>query len=273
MLVNNSIQAQYQGYLQTPYLWKGSGPLGLEQMELPALQTSKFDQLISANLRLGKLVERFVAQELEQHQNIELLAENIQILEGKQTLGELDCLLLMDGKPIHLEVIYKFYLYVASVGTTPLEHWIGPNQRDSLVLKLAKLKEKQLPLLYHPRTAEVLEKFNLKAEDFKQMVCFKAQLFTPANSLVGNWQQLDPDCVAGTYLDFDKLVRYQDCKFYIPDKHDWLITPTPNKPWLNYTDAKEILTRFMLQESSPLLWVKHPKGKIEKVFVVWWRWS
>lgn len=273
MLVNNSIQAQYQGYLQTPYLWKGSGPLGLEQIELSELETSKFDQRISANLRLGKLVERFVAQELEQHENIELLAENIQILEGKKTLGELDCLLLMDGKPIHLEVVYKFYLYEATAGSSALEYWIGPNRRDSLVLKLAKLKEKQLPLLYHPKTLEQLEKLGLEIGEIEQRVCFKAQLFTPADPLKVNWEQLNPGCVAGTYLDFDRLIRYKDCKFYIPDKHDWLIAPLANKPWLNYTDAKEILTRFMLQESAPLVWVKHPKGAIEKVFVVWWRWS
>jgi len=62
-------------------------------------------------------------------------------------VGELDCLILRDKKPIHLEVIYKFYLYDASVGDTEIAHFIGPNRKDSLIEKLTKLQEKQLPIL------------------------------------------------------------------------------------------------------------------------------
>jgi len=61
-----------------------------------------------------------------------------------------------NNKPIHLEIIYKFYLYDPSIGLTQLDHWIGPNRRDSLVKKLTKLKQKQLPLLYHPLITQLL---------------------------------------------------------------------------------------------------------------------
>ena len=80
---------------------------------------------------------------------IKILAENVQIQNEKTTVGEIDCILTTAKKPVHLEIIYKFYLYDKSVGTNELEHWIGPNRRDSLVSKLNKLKDKQLPLLYN----------------------------------------------------------------------------------------------------------------------------
>lgn len=267
----DSIQQQFEGYLQTPYLWFGEGPLHLKQFELPPLPTIQFDQLIGQNLRLGKLVERFVSQELSQHENIQILEENIQIQKEKLTLGELDCLLLQDENPIHLEVIYKFYLYAPKVGETSLSHWIGPNRRDSLVLKLNKLKERQLPLLYHKQTFDILNKHGLNAANIEQRVCFKAQLFVPADETAIDYQQLNPNCTAGKYLYFDALIRYENCKFYIPRKHDWLVRPHAQKPWLSFLDAREILEGFMLQESAPLVWVKHPNGLIEKLFVCWWR--
>ena len=53
---------------------------------------------------------------------------------------------------IHLEVSYKFYLYDENLGKLESEKWIGPNKRDSLVQKTAKLKSKQLPILFHKET-------------------------------------------------------------------------------------------------------------------------
>ena len=137
------IQKRYEGFLKTPCLWKGDTVSNLSQLELVS-KSDKIDVTIDDSLRLGKYVERLVSFELKQQEDVSVLAENIQIQEGKITLGELDCLLIKDNKPIHLEIIYKFYLYDASVGNTEIEHFIGPNRKDSLTEKLIKLSDKSL---------------------------------------------------------------------------------------------------------------------------------
>ena len=154
---SKDIQLQYQGYFHTPLLWKSEPLFGLKQLELSNCDETVFNEVISANLRLGKRVERFVSHELKQYDAVKILKENIQVQHKKLTIGEIDCLLKRNDKPIHLEIIYKFYLYDISVGTTELEHWIGPNRNDSLISKLTKLKEKQLPLLYSHHTTPILK--------------------------------------------------------------------------------------------------------------------
>lgn len=105
------LQLQYQGFLETPFLWNGKGVFGFQQFQNNSVNTVSFNFNLQQKLRLGKLVERFVSFELAQDSKIEVLAENIQIQKDKITLGELDCLLLKNEKPIHLEIIYKFYLF------------------------------------------------------------------------------------------------------------------------------------------------------------------
>lgn len=267
----NAIQDQYQGYLNTPLLWQGSGPLGLRQMSLPNSPTAVLDSSIPEKLRLGKLVERFVSAELNGHEQIQILAENLQIQQGKLTLGELDCLLLVNGRPLHLEVVYKFYLYDPSVGKTALEHWIGPNRRDSLVLKLHKLKEKQLPLLHKEQTVVFLDRFNLKADQIEQQICFKAQLFLPFQSADVNFNDLNPNCANGRYLHLESFDQFKNCKIYIPTKHNWLVIPHAAVPWSNIEKGVETLQEFFKEQSAPLVWIKKPNGLIIKVFVVWWK--
>ena len=142
-----NIQKRYDGFLQTACLWEDRDVFDMQQFELP-FKSSKINSKILEEPRLGKYVERFVSFELTQDASIEIISENIQIQREKITIGELDCILLKNGKPIHLEIIYKFYLYDASVGKNEIEHFIGPNRKDALIEKLTKLKEKQLPLLF-----------------------------------------------------------------------------------------------------------------------------
>ena len=118
------------------------------------------------NLMLGKRVERFFSYQLKSQKRFTILKENIQIYNDKITIGELDCLLLENHKPKHVEVVYKFYLYDHSVGKTELEHLIGPNRKDTLTQKIEKLKLKQLPLLHKIETHEILTKMGYEAINF-----------------------------------------------------------------------------------------------------------
>ena len=262
------IQKRFDGFLHTNSLWENNTVYGLKQFDIEQ-QSIKFNAAINEKLRLGKYVERFVSYQLEQESTIDIIAENIQIQQNKRTIGELDCILLDNKKPIHLEVIYKYYLYDYSSGNSEIEHFVGPNRKDALVEKLKKLKEKQLPLLYSKQCLEYLESIDIKASEIEQYVYFKAQLFIPYNtSLVLN--QLNQDCIVGFYIYEKELDVFKEAKFFIPYKKDWLQQPHKNVDWLTFGNFKETIANYLLRKFSPLIWLKKPNGEIYKCFVVWW---
>lgn len=263
-----NIQKRYDGFLRTPQLWKGNDVFGLRQFEIESKPT-KINIDIDEKLRLGKYIERLVAFELQQNQAISILSENIQIQDDKTTIGELDCLLLKDKTPIHLEIIYKFYVYDASSGSSEIERFIGPNKKDALIEKLHKLSQKQLPLLYSEASKNYLKTLNLNASEVTQQVYFKAELFMHFQKQIG-LKTLNPNCIAGFYIDKKQLQQFLGCKFYIPKKIDWILTPHPNVSWLNFEWFTKTVQPYLERRFSPLCWVKFPNGTLQKFFLVWW---
>ncbi len=264
------IQNQYQGYKNTPLLWNKNAVLGLEQFELPEQIDSIFNEQLPENLRLGKRVERFVSHELNQLNNIEVLIENTQVQYEKRTIGELDCILKQDKTPIHLEIVYKFYLYDNSVGTTEIEHWIGANRNDTLLKKVTKLKEKQFPLLYSEYTSPILDNLKLNTDSINQRVYFKAQLFIPYKTELPDFNLLNKECLIGFYLRLSEIEQFTNCKFHIPSKLNWLAEIQIQISWLNFNTFSEQITSIVKEKTSHLCWVKFPNGTVKKLFVVWW---
>ncbi|WP_452599233.1 DUF1853 family protein [Pontimicrobium sp. MEBiC01747] len=262
------LQPQFSGFFNTPHLFLNSIN-GIYPFIDTLNYTPVFGNSILKNIRLGQRVERFVSKELQEHDSITILAENPQIKNGKVTIGELDCLFIQNKQPIHLEIQFKYYLFDPNLGTTEIDHCIGPMRKDSLNEKLNKLKTKQLPLLYAPETKPVLEKLNLKANDFVQQIYFKAQIFMPfEKSYV--LKTLNPKCVYGFYFKYKTLPFFKDYKFYIPKKTDWLLDVTPNVDWQTYDAVLPKLKVYENEGYSPMLWLKHPKGHLDKCFVVAW---
>lgn len=261
---------RYHGYLNTFPLWDVTPLLDLRQIQLDESITSKYKQVSNKKYRLGHLVEQFVFHELEHQKEITLLAKNVQIKKEKQTIGELDCILKTDDSLIHLEIIYKFYLYDESVGYSELEHWIGPNRKDSFIEKITKLKNKQLPLLFKPETQVLLDKLNLKALDIQQQVYFKAQLYVPIHLINTPLRTINSNCIVGYYLSFNDLETLITNQFYIPQKLDWLTEPHVDVDWLTYEEGQQEIMAFISQEKSPLCWIKSQNGTLQKLFVVWW---
>lgn len=265
-----NLQSQYKGYFYTPLLWHGSLFYGLESFELGNNELKTFEAYIPENLRLGKRVEYFALSNLIQQPQIEIIANNIQIQRKKTTLGELDCVLKMNGQLKHLEIVYKFYLYVQEHGKG-LHAWIGPNKKDSLIEKLNRLKNHQLPLLYQPECINFLESIQIDVNEVAQRVLFKAQLFLPEILDDVNFEGLNKACVAGRYIHFGFFNKFRDCKFFIPHKYDWLVIPHSNVDWVIYEKATFNIKEFIDREFSPLVWIKHPNGVIQKYFIVWWQ--
>lgn len=265
----DNLQRNFEGYLNTPLLWKNTEVYGLEQCVLEDLTVVNFTENVAANLRLGKLVERFVYHQILQDPSLGILAENIQIIDDKRTLGEMDALLMTKNGPVHLEIVYKFYLYDSDYGDDELSHWIGPNRKDSLLQKLDKLKNKQLPLLYRPQTQLVLDDLQLNSKNIKQQVLFKAQLFLPMDYQKEIFFTLNPDAVKGFYIKKDDLSRFNAFQFYIPEKIDWLMEVNKDVNWLDYDEFLTDVTRWLDKEMAPLCWLNED-GIFRKFFVVWW---
>ena len=267
--MQNEKNLQYKGFLNTPKLWGNAPVLGLQQINLPVVQATALSET-DLPKRLGHRVEQFVFEELKAINTCEIVATNLQIIEDKITLGEIDCLLQYEPTPIHLEIIYKFYLYDESVGTSAIEHWIGPNRKDSFIDKLTKLKQKQLPLLQHPFTQNCLTKIGVNTKSIKQQVYFKAQLFVPIKRLKQRFNIINNNCIAGFYVHYNQLSPFKNNTFYIPSKLDWLVTPHQKVTWLNFQEFEKSLSPYMLKKQAPMCWLKHPNGKMQKFFVVWW---
>ena len=266
---SKDIQLHYEGFLQTPCLWESNSIYQLHQFNIEQ-KIHSFDQSIDIRLRLGKYVERLISHQFIKDTNIDIIAENIQIQQGKQTLGELDFIIAQNNKPIHLEVIYKFYLYELDTGNDELLCWIGPNRKDSLIEKLEKLKQKQLPLLYSEECQDYLKSISLDAIAIEQQIYFKAQLFVPLHSTTITFTKINNDCIAGFYINRNDLGQFKKSKFYIPNKKDWLMIPHTHVNWISHKDFLKESDQYLERKFSPMCWMKSENGQLQKFFLVWW---
>ena len=267
--VTPQLKRRFDGFRNTSYLW-GTLLEGLSMYTPDELSTIDYPKVdTSSHIRLGKLIEQFVLYELEQDESTILLKSNVQVFRDKTTIGELDCLIKHLAENIHLEIVYKFYLYDPSF-STELNRWIGPNRNDSLVQKLDKLKKKQLPLLFQPETAKILNDLNLKSAEFKQKVCFKAQLFVPFQSLNSSFQLVNNDCIKGFYIHRKDLSLFANHTYYVPSRLDWLVDPHPDVDWISTEVFQNEISELLTSKKSPLCWMKSTQGNIQKFFVVWW---
>jgi hypothetical protein len=259
---------RFNGFRNTPFLWKEEFD-GLNMFNQTKLSPDASLVNFSTDKRLGHLVEEFVAFELNEDISIEILRTKAQIVHQKRTVGELDCLLKRNNEAVHLEIIYKIYLYDPSI-SGELERWTGPNRNDSLVKKLSKLKDQQLPLLHHSGTKSLLGELNIDVEEVKQVVLFKAQLFVPLDNLEQTFPQINNDCVSGFYIRRQELDQFSNHKFHIPAKLDWLVEPHEDVQWDSNEDFQEKVEKLLKQKKSPLCWMKSSEGTLQKFFIVWW---
>ena len=262
---------RYQGYIATPPLWINTTVSQFKQIKLD-LKAQNFDEsTVFKNLRLGKLVEEFVFNQLQQQETVTWICDNLQIQNGKRTIGEIDALYTQKDRTIHLEIVYKFYLYDTLKNySEPLAHWIGPNRKDSLRYKLDKLHTKQFPLLYNELTQSYLDTYSIDLKRIAQQLCFKAQLFLPYLERTINLQPLNPNCIAGFYLTFSKIELFATFEFYIPKKLDWLVIPHPNVAWMVYASALALIENEINNQRSPLVWLKDKNSELSKCFITFW---
>lgn len=100
--------------------------------------------------RLGFYAEALIEYFLVHGPGARMIAGNVPLRSAGQTLGEVDFLVEdRHGARLHWELAVKFYLYVGSETDrepATLAHFVGPNLKDRLDLKHARLLQHQLKL-------------------------------------------------------------------------------------------------------------------------------
>jgi len=274
MDTSNRLLLQFSGFLNTSPVFSEQKVFKLFPfLKSKNIQITTVLPYLPKNLVLGKRVEIFFKSFIENHNDYKTLKANLQIIEEKITIGELDFLLqeTHNNQYIHVELVYKFYLYNPEIDEE-IHRWIGPNRRDTLFHKIKKLNEKQLPLLYNDTTEKVLKELQLVAKNFQQQVCFLGQLFVPF-ALYGNkFPEINNQCIVGYWLRLKafKENHQKEDTYYIPEKEDWLIDPANNEVWFSFETVFAKIEQSLSQNKSPLCWQKTADNTFEKLFVVWW---
>ncbi len=266
---------QYKGFLDTLSLFEKNE--NFEMFSFPRKKDKDFNKLkltpIPENLVLGKRVELFFQDSIANSSNHTILAANLQIIENKVTLGELDFLMkdTLNNEFLHVELVYKFYVYDPKI-YGELQRWIGPNRRDTLLYKIKKLQNKQLPLLHHNITQQQLKELNLPCKEITQQVCFLGKLFVPVNLYGSHFPKINNDCIVGFWLTLDTFIkRQQENDVYcLPKKENWLIHPENNEEWISFEDSVMLIVNSLQNKKSLLCWKKTPTNSFEQFFIVWW---
>ena len=273
---NKRLYLQLKGFLEDTYLAIVGDIIGLENFKLPKISFSEKDMAqlnMPERLRLGNRLERFFAYIIQQSELYELVAENIQVFEDKQTIGELDFILYdkQQEKHIHIELGGKLYLY-DPYKKEELARWIGPNRRDSLLKKTAKLQEKQFPLLYNDASKMIFDLLQIDIKSIAQQVCLKARMFVPKPLFYNKFKYVEASNIKGYYInlvDFT-ISDYGDYDFFLPEKQDWIVAPNYGEVWLSYAEIFQLISDSLQNKMSPLIWLKKSETEFETFFVTWW---
>ncbi len=225
---------------------------------------------IPTNIRLGQLIEKVVGDLLDKSSTYQLLYKNVQVLDGKRTIGELDFIIQEKETTdiIHLELAYKFYLLDSHISSTEKENWIGPNRKDTLVEKLVKLKTKQFPLLFDSRTQKTLRELDVSL--LRQELCLLANLFIPYE-YNGNVSEAYLPAIKGWYLnwvDYQKM-DHEATQYYVPEKKQWGMAPLSNDSWFSFQEVHQELQESISENQSRLVWQRKEETYSE-FFVTWW---
>jgi hypothetical protein len=244
---------------------------GLPTFNLSALNlATELEFQLPANLRLGHLAEKIVAELIKASTNYKVLYENVQVTEDKRTIGEIDFIIEnnITKQLTHVELAYKFYLFDPNISSEPLNNWIGPNRNDSLKEKLEKTKTKQFPLLYHNRTKSKLN--NIEIDEVTQALCLLVSLFIPYQ-YQASLNPIYEKAVKGYYLNFETFLRLDHFakNYYIPAKKEWGMDPAENEIWTDFNGVEKYLSTSIQEKQAPFCWQKY-KNSYVAFFIVWW---
>lgn len=273
-----SLEDQFSGFCSTPSIFGPDIITAFPSFDFPDVRIT--ESLINdlkgithpRNSVLGKRMESFFEVAIKHSERYRLIDSNIQIIQNKRTLGEIDFLVYdeLKKKVLHIELVYKLYIYDDKL-FPEINRWIGPNRKDSFSEKLDKLKKRQFPVLYNEETQKYLAELGLKQEKIEQQLCFKARLFTPSYFAIPEATGINPRCHTGKWYRFSEFLSFpwEDNLFFSPTKRFWSSPPDTNEEWLSYSEIVKTMKILFEKQKAPLIWMKTKTG-YKSFFVVWW---
>ena len=244
---------------------------GLQNFNLSELNlVTELDFQLPTNIRLGHLAEKIVSELIKSSTNYEVLYENVQLIEDKRTIGEIDFIIKnkYTQQLIHMELAYKFYLFDPKISSKTINNWIGPNRNDSLKQKLDKVRNSQFSLLYHRSAKSKLHKVELG--EVSQALCLLVSLFIPYG-YKASFSPIYKKAIKGYYVNLEKFISldHSEKSYYLPTKKEWGMDPSENETWKELIDIKDSINTSIKEKQALLCWQKYNNSYLE-IFIVWW---
>lgn len=223
------------------------------------------DLVENPHRRLGIYFEQLIAAGLTHLDGYEMLAHSVQIHTKGITQGELDYIIkLPDDRVLHIEVAIKLYLGIGD--TTQAEQWLGPNSIDRLDLKVATLKNRQLPIAQTEAALQTLEKkFGSDFAIDNSYALVKGFLFHPyaeqkMGDIVALPDAVNPNHSQGWWLHYQALHNLKTIaadfgitRWAVLYKPWWLTTAANRCRLLDYTGIMNLLDAHFTATQSAIL--------------------
>ncbi|TGN39837.1 DUF1853 family protein [Marinobacter confluentis] len=181
--------------------------------------------------RLGQYFESLYECLLKDLLGWEILLRNQAVRADGLTLGELDFIVRnpANQQVEHHEVAVKFYLGFAGAEQTP-PLWYGPNARDRLDLKSAKLTEQQSRLTEKPQTRALLHSMAIPTPS-RSRIFMPGYLFYPAGQALPPPATMPAEHLRGEWLYISELDR-MTASASLPDALRGQWAPLMKPHWL-----------------------------------------
>lgn len=188
--------------------------------------------------RLGIYFEQLLSFYFEHYPRFTLIAKNLQVNGDKRTLGEFDFIIQdqLDGETKHIEAAVKFYLghqnYQGVIANNiPLHNWhnwVGPNQKDTLAIKMRHLQERQLPLSQTEHGQATLSRLGIANEEIQSRLFIKGRFYQPNTNKIDGPQFSNQDL--NHYYWFDSDTFFSDILTITSEKKYCIL---PRSLWLS----------------------------------------
>lgn len=207
---------------------------------------------------MGHYCEELLGCSINQHPDYRLLAQNIQIRQHKDTLGELDFIVETPEGVEHWELAVKIYLHKG--GDSRLSHFVGPNTRDRLDIKSQHMWQKQCALASSPTAQAVIEELGYPVPRLSRW-CLLGWLFYPWGESPPEFSEIPLNQSTGWWLSVTMLDQLQqDGISYLPlPRLEWL-SPLKNIPAtvisksvLDFKQLTELIQQQFAAGDGPIL--------------------
>lgn len=226
------------------------------------------------HFRLGQHFEKTLVAWLEATPRFELLASNLQVHEGKRTVGEFDLIVDNDGVVEHWEAAVKFYLGVRD--TADMSNWYGPNTADRFDIKYRRLIDRQLRLAWRDSGRETLAERGIGV---RRSRCFmKGRLFHPwdryREGIARYPREVNPHHEQGWWISYaDFLEAFDDRGWryvYLP-KRLWLAPLAATTAVWSFWELVEYLESPHAEQATHVA-IMNDDGELSRGFVVNDKW-